>query len=132
MQAFILLVCVLCGATSGVVYDILFIARTIVCGVNKQAYTIKDKIFIFVCDLIYLSAFAVAFIYVCICFDIYTFRLYMLIGAALGALIYLKSFHLCIDFLIKRVYNSISKSIRSRKSNYEGRKARQNSGSNNR
>ncbi|MGN1060661.1 MAG: spore cortex biosynthesis protein YabQ [Candidatus Coproplasma sp.] len=132
MQAFILLTCILCGVASGFLYDLLYIARTIVCGVNKQKYTVKDKIFTFFCDVIYFAVFAATFVYVCVCFDFYTLRLFMLIGAAFGVLIYLKSFHLCIDFLIKKVYNSINKSIRSRKVSYEGRKAQQNSRSNNR
>ncbi len=132
MQAFILLTCILCGVASGVLYDVLYIARTIVCGVDKQKYTVKDKIFTFFCDLIYFAVFALAFVYMCVCFDFYTLRLFMLIGAALGVLIYLKSLHLCIDFLIKRVYNSINKSIWGKKGSYEGRKAQQNSRSNNR
>ncbi len=115
MQAFILLICVLCGAASGIVYDILFVARSIVCGVDRRKFTLKDKIFTFICDLIYFVVFAALFTYVCICFEIYTLRLYMLIGAAVGVLIYLKSFHIIIAFLIKKVYNSLNKSVRSKK-----------------
>ncbi|MGN0806884.1 MAG: spore cortex biosynthesis protein YabQ [Candidatus Coproplasma sp.] len=115
MQAFILLTCILCGAASGVLYDVLYIARTIVCGVDKQKYTLKDKIFTLICDLIYFAVFAAAFIYLCVCFDFYQLRAYMLVGLALGVLIYLKSFHLCIAFLIKTVYNKITKGIRSKR-----------------
>ena len=55
MQAFILLICILCGAVSGILYDVLYVARVIVCGVDKRSYTVKDKIFTFFCDLIYVD-----------------------------------------------------------------------------
>ena len=102
MQAFILLTCILCGAASGILYDVLYVARVIVCGADKQNYTVKDKIFTFFCDLIYFVVFALTFIYMCVCFDFFEFRLYMFIGLAFGALIYLKSLHLAIAFLIKK------------------------------
>lgn len=132
MQAFILLTCILCGAVSGILYDVLYVARVIVCGVDKCSYTVKDKIFTFFCDLIYFVVFALAFIYICVCFDFFELRLYMFIGLAFGALIYLKSLHLCIAFLIKKVYNRLDKSIRRKRVSNERRKAQQGSGGNNR
>ena len=132
MQAFILLICILCGAVSGILYDVLYVARVIVCGVDKRSYTVKDKIFTFFCDLIYFVVFALTFIYICVCFDFFEFRLYMFIGLVLGVLIYLKSLHLGIAFLIKKVYNRLDKSIRRKKVSNERRKAQQGSGGNNR
>ncbi len=132
MQAFIFLTCTLCGVASGVVYDVLYFARVFVCGADKAKYTVKDRIFTLICDLIYFAVFAAMFIFVSVCFGFYTLRLYMLIGAALGALIYLKSFHICIAFLIKKVYNVLNKCIRSKKDRHEGRKAQQNYGGNHR
>ncbi|MGN0812984.1 MAG: spore cortex biosynthesis protein YabQ [Candidatus Coproplasma sp.] len=132
MQAFILLTCILCGAASGILYDVLYIARTIVCGVDKQKYTVKDKIFTFFCDLIYFAVFAATFVYVSVCFDFYELRLFMLIGLALGVLIYLKSLHLAIAYLIKKVYNILNKRIRRKRVSNERRKAQQGSGGNNR
>ena len=126
MQAFILLICILCGAVSGILYDILYIARSIVCGIDKQKYTVKDKVFTFFCDLIYFAVFALIFVYVCVCFDFYELSLFMLIGLALGALIYLKSLHLAIAFFVNKVYNTIRKSIRRKRVSNEGRKAQQN------
>ena len=110
MQVFIFLTCVLLGVGSGVLYDILFIARAFVCGVNKSVYTVKDKIFTCICDIIYFLAFAVAFVFISVCFEFYSVRLYMLAGCALGAIIYMKSLHLIIAFLIKKVYNGINRS----------------------
>ncbi|MGN1373417.1 MAG: spore cortex biosynthesis protein YabQ [Candidatus Coproplasma sp.] len=132
MQAFILLTCILCGAVSGILYDVLYVARVIVCGVDRQSYTVKDKIFTFFCDFIYFAVFAGIFVYVCVCFDFYELRLFMLIGLAVGVLIYLKSLHSAIAFLIKKVYNYFNKRIRERRVSNERRKAQQSSGGNNR
>ncbi|MDE5789170.1 MAG: spore cortex biosynthesis protein YabQ [Clostridia bacterium] len=109
MQIFIFLTCALCGVISGVVYDILYIARAFVCGPDKAKFTLKDKIFTCICDLIYFIAFSVMFVFTSVCFEFYSLRLYMLIGCALGALIYLKSLHFIIAFLVRRVYNKIRK-----------------------
>lgn len=109
MQIFIFLTCALCGVCSGVVYDVLFIARAFVCGVDKAKFTIKDKIFTCVCDLIYFAVFAVMFVFTSVTFEFYSIRLYMLAGCAFGALIYLKSIHIFIAFLIKKVYNNLAK-----------------------
>ncbi len=109
MQIFIFLTCALCGVISGVVYDILYIARAFVCGLDKAKFTLKDKIFTCLCDLIYFIAFSAMFVFTSVCFEFYTIRLYMLIGCALGALIYLKSLHFIIAFLVRRVYNKINK-----------------------
>lgn len=109
MQVFIFLTCVLCGVCSGVVYDVLYLARTFVCGLNKAKFTVKDKIFTCLCDLIYFVVFAVMFVFISVTFEFYSIRLYMLAGCALGAIIYLKSLHIIIAFLIRKVYNSIEK-----------------------
>ena len=108
MQFFIFMTCMLCGILSGVVYDVLFIARTILCGTDKSAYTVKDKIFIIAADVLYCLVFAAGFIFTSVMFDFDGFRLYMLIGCFLGALIYLKSFHLIVAFFCKKVYNTIT------------------------
>ena len=109
MQIFIFLTCALCGVISGVVYDILYIARAFVCGLDKAKFTLKDKIFTCICDLIYFIAFSAMFVFTSICFEFYTIRLYMLVGCALGALIYLKSLHFIIAFLVRKVYNRLRK-----------------------
>lgn len=109
MQIFIFLTCALCGVISGVIYDILYIARAFVCGLNKSKFTVKDKIFTCLCDLIYFVAFSAMFIFTSVCFEFYSIRLYMLVGCALGALIYLKSLHLIIAFLVRKVYNKLRK-----------------------
>ncbi len=107
MQFFIFLTCLFCGVISGIVYDVLYIARCIVCGVNKREYTVKDKIFIICADLLYCLIFATGFIFVSVMFDFTSLRLYMLLGCVVGALVYLKSFHAIVAFFVKKVYNTI-------------------------
>ena len=107
MQVYIFIICLFCGVVSGVVYDILYIARCSLCGVDKSAYTVKDRVFLIICDLFYCLAFATGFIFVSVLFDFENLRAYMLIGCALGAFIYLKSFHIIVAFLVRKVYNVI-------------------------
>lgn len=111
------MICLFCGIVSGVVYDVLYIARTVLCGVDKTAYTVKDKIFIIAADFLYCLVFAAGYIFTSVMFDFEGLRLYMLIGCILGALIYLKSFHLIVAFFCKKVYNGITK----RKEKHGGR-----------
>lgn len=121
----------LCGVLSGAVYEILYVARVFVCGINKKKYTVKDKIFTILCDILYFAVFAAMFVFTSVTFEFYSLRLYMLIGCALGAIIYLKSLHVIIAICIKRVYNKLY-SYRVGKENAHGRrKAQKNSGGNN-
>ena len=92
MQIFIFITCLFTGIVSGVVYDVLYIARCVLCGPYMAAYTVKDKIFLVVCDLVYCAVLSAGF---------------MFIGCILGALVYLKSFHIIVAFFAKRVYNKI-------------------------
>ncbi len=108
MQVYIFIVCMFTGVTSGVAYDILYIVRCAVCGPDKSAYTLKDKIFLIICDLIYCIVFAAGFIFISVVCDLGRFRLFMFIGCALGALIYLKSLHIIVAFFVSKVYNIIT------------------------
>ena len=130
MQIFIFLTCALCGVCSGVVYDVLYVARAFVCGLDKSKFTIKDKIFTCLCDIIYFAVFAAMFIFTSVTFEFYSIRLYMLAGSALGAIIYLKSIHLIIAFFIRKVYNNIAKVKSGRGKRYGRGKTQQNSGGN--
>lgn len=116
-----------CGVVSGVVYEVLYIARVFVCGLNKRAYTVKDKIFTCLCDILYFAVFAVMFVFISVTFEFYSLRLYMLIGCALGAIIYLKSLHVIIAICIKKVYNKLNKYKIHKESAHERRKTQQNS-----
>lgn len=108
MQFYIFMVCMFTGIISGVVYDVLYIVRCALCGVNKSAYTVKDKIFLAVCDFLYCLVFAAGFVFISVLFEFGDFSLFMLIGCALGALIYLKSFHIIVAFFVHKVYNIVT------------------------
>lgn len=108
MQIYIFIICLFCGVISGVVYDVLYVARCSLCGIDKSAYTVKDKIFLIICDLLYCLVFAAGFIFVSVVFDFENLRAYMLIGCAIGAIIYLKSFHIIVAICVRKVYNIIT------------------------
>ncbi len=108
MRTYIFIVCMLCGVVSGVVYDVLYIARCVLCGPYKSGYTVKDRIFLVICDFLYCLVFAVGFVFVSVMFDFENVRWYMFLGCALGAVIYLKSFHIIVAFFVHKVYNNIT------------------------
>lgn len=113
--------CMLCGIVSGIAYDLLYIARCAVCGVHFRAYTVKDRIFTVACDILYCLIFAAGFIFTSVMFDFYELRLFMLVGCLLGALLYLKSFHVIVAFSVKKVYNRITeKKTTEKESSDEG------------
>lgn len=128
MQIFIFITCMFCGIVSGIFYDILYLARSFVCGINIRAYTLKDKIFLIACDILYFIVFAAGFIFVSVMFGFNSLRLYMLLGCALGALLYLKSFHIIVAFFVKKAYNKFST---FKEKNVERRKAQSHNGRNN-
>ena len=107
MDIFYFITCTCLGITSGIVYDILYIARSIVCGVHKQAYSVKDRIFTIVCDIIYCLFFALSYVFVSVMFGFGNLRLFMILGCVFGAILYLKSFHLFVAFFVNKLYNSI-------------------------
>jgi len=133
MQFFIFMICLFSGIISGTVYDVLYIARSVVCGVDKAKYTVKDKIFIIAADVLYCLVFAAGFVFVSVMFDFTSLRLYMLLGCFLGALIYLKSFHVIVAFCVRKVYNIVRKKTAKRKARkHSGRtKAQPHGGGNN-
>lgn len=97
-----------CGILSGAVYEVFYIARVFVCGAEVKVYTVKDKIFTCVCDVLYFLILAAGFLFCSYLFDFYAVRLYMVVGCALGVLLYLKSLHIILAFFIKKVYNKIN------------------------
>ncbi len=88
-------------------YDILYIARCIVCGVHIKKYSVKDKVFTIVCDIVYCLFLSVSFVFVSVMFGFSNLRLFMVLGCVLGAILYLKSFHLFVAFFVNKLYNKI-------------------------
>ena len=107
MDIFYFITCTCLGIVSGIVYDILYIARCIVCGVHKQAYSVKDRIFTIACDVIYCLFFAASYVFVSVMFNFDNIRVFMILGCVLGAILYLKSFHLIVAFFVNKLYNRI-------------------------
>lgn len=126
MQIFIFMICVLCGILSGVIYDILYVARCAVCGVFAHAYTVKDRIFTVACDLMYCLIFAAGFIFMSVMFDFYELRLFMFIGCAVGALLYMKSFHIIVAFSVKKVYNKLGIAVQQPRKRGKGKFRKKN------
>ena len=108
MAIFVFITCTCCGVISGIIYDILYIARSAVCGIRKEAFTVKDRIFTIACDILYCLIFAAGFVFMSVMFDFDSLRLYMLLACLFGAFLYLKSFHLIVAFFVKKVYNKIT------------------------
>lgn len=108
MQIFISLCCLLCGVASGVVYDLLYVIRCFICGVNTSLYTVKDKIFLVFCDLLYALVLTAGYIFMSVLFGFENLRLYMPVCCIAGAFIYLKSFHIIVAFFTDKVYNGLN------------------------
>ncbi len=105
MDIFYFITCTCLGILSGIVYDILYIARCIVCGLHKKNYSVKDKIFTIVCDILYCLFLSVSFVFVSVMFGFSNLRLFMILGCVIGAILYLKSFHLFVAFFVNKLYN---------------------------
>lgn len=103
------MICAFVGIVSGLFYDVLYVARISLCGADKGAYTVKDRIFIVAADILYCLAFAAGFIFTSVMFDFEGLRLYMLLGCLTGAVLYLKSFHEIVAFFVLKVYNKVRK-----------------------
>lgn len=107
MDVFYFITCTCLGIVSGIVYDILYIARCVVCGVHTKKYSLKDRIFTIACDVVYCLFFALAFVFTSVLFGFGNLRLFMILGCVLGALLYLKSFHIFVAFFVNKLYNKI-------------------------
>lgn len=105
-QIFIFLVCVLVGVTSGVVYEIFYIVRKI--SGDKEAVAI-------VFDAAFFLVFAAMSVFSAVLFSFPNFRVYMFLGNIFGLLLYLKSVHILVAFLLKVCYNKAGKAIKRRK-----------------
>lgn len=105
-QIFIFLVCVLVGVTSGVVYEIFYIVRKI--SGDKEAVAI-------VFDAAFFLVFAAMSVFSAVLFSFPNFRVYMFLGNIFGLLLYLKSVHILVAFLLKVCYNRARKVIKRRK-----------------
>lgn len=98
-QIYFFLICVLCGVVSGCVYDCLYIVKRLLPGRKVGASL----------DVLFFIVFAVMYIFLAVLFEFPSFRPYLFLGCLLGLLLYLKSVHIILDFLINMLYNKIEK-----------------------
>lgn len=121
----IFVVCVACGVAGGPVYDLLYAVWLALSGGGKdprRAFACRA-----VCDAAYWLALSAMFaaLSAALCFP--DVRLYMIAAVFAGALLYNKSLHIIVAFLINKLYNKVTKSVKAGKkglkSASEGRKA---------
>lgn len=94
-QVYTFFVCVASGAISGVVYDLFYVIKRFISG----------KITEISLDILFFILFAGIYIFTSVLFGLPEFRFFMFIGCLLGLLLYLKSFHIMLDFFINMLYN---------------------------
>jgi hypothetical protein len=122
------------GVLSGVVYDVFYVIRCLVCGVIFAEYSVWDKLFCGFLDILWFVCLALFYIFLSVLFSFSYFQIAPFLGIWLGFIIYLKSIHVLIAFFSRKVYNKLSykrrlahekrKAQKGRK-DYDGRKAQQ-------
>ena len=122
MQFFIFLICLCCGVVSGVFYDVLYIARSLIflrasrrssAKTDKVAKTVKaedtvkaaETVAAAVCDLLTFAFLSALYVLASVLFDFPDARFYMFLACFCGFLLYIKSFHILVAFLKKKLYN---------------------------
>ncbi len=111
-QITIFFVCAAVGIASGIIYDALYILRTIICG--SAPLGALARITVIACDIIYFVCLAAAFLACAYFLDFYEIRLYMLAACMGGALLYIKSMHVTVAIFINKVYNKHNKIKKSK------------------
>lgn len=106
-QIFVFLVCVLAGVASGLVYELFFLFRKL--SRDNRAVTVA-------LDIAFFFVFAAICVFIAVLFSFPDFRVYMFLGNIFGLILYLKSIHRIVAFLLKVCYNSAKKVLKRRKS----------------
>lgn len=104
MQLFIFLICLCCGIIAGVFYDVLYIARSLI-FLRVCRRTPANTVAAAVCDLLTFAALAALYVLASVLFGFPNARFYMFFACFCGILLYIKSFHLLVAFLINKLYN---------------------------
>lgn len=107
MQPFIFLICLCCGVVSGVFYDVLYVARSLI-FLRARRLSAAKTVAAAVCDLLAFAALAALYVLASVLFNFPNARFYMFLACFCGILLYIKSFHLMVAFLINKVYNRYS------------------------
>ena len=101
-QFYIFVACFAFGAFCGVIFSVASIF-------NKA---IKNKIACFFIDIILMCLYSVLFSIYSYKFNFSDLRAYMLFGILIGFIAYLKSFHIILAKLLKKIYNIINLKIK--------------------
>lgn len=99
-QIYFFSICVLCGAASGIVYDFLYVIKRFLPGK-------KTCIFL---DVLFFVVFAGMYVFLSVLLEFPDFRPYFFFGCLVGLVLYLKSMHIILAFLINMLYNKTEKS----------------------
>lgn len=110
MAVRIFLTCVLAGVAAGAVYDVLYAVRVFVGGGKG----LRGRIVLVACDLAFFAIYAALYVLLSVWLNFDGLRLYMLLGCALGTIIYIKSLHVFIAFFVKKGYNIIADRVNMR------------------
>ena len=81
--------------------------HAVLCAVWIKNLFVKDRIFTIICDLLYCLFLTASYIFISVLFGFGNIRLFMVLGCVLGAILYLKSFHIFVAFSVNKLYNNI-------------------------
>ena len=101
------------GAVSGVVYDLLYVVRAAAERAAGRRLLLRrtrfPHIVTAVCDILYAAFLAAFFVCVSVYFSFPDARAYMFVAIFTGILLYIKSFHIMVAFLVNKLYNRCTK-----------------------
>lgn len=115
MQIYIFLLCLACGVASGFAYDFLYLIRRAAAGAPAVKTKKREIIVTAVCDVIYALVLSALFVACSVAFSFPDVRLYMFAAVFSGALLYIKSLHIMVAFLVNKLYNRIAESVKCKK-----------------
>ncbi|MCD8041101.1 MAG: spore cortex biosynthesis protein YabQ [Clostridia bacterium] len=98
-----------CGVASGVLYDLFYVLRSLICGMPAETFTLKGRVAAGIADAIYLAFIVFLFVFCSVYFGFPYIRLYMIAAILCGIALYIKSFHKTVAFFIKKLYNKRAK-----------------------
>ena len=98
-QFYVFLSCLSFGGASGVIFFIFWLVK----------YKIKNKIIRAVIDVLTSLIVTVLYVFYSFYMQFPSFRAYMILGVILGIYLYVKSFHIILAILCKKIYNILKK-----------------------
>ena len=119
-QLSIFCICIGIGFAGGTIYEIFgFFRQTFRCGQGK------NKALGAILDILFCLTFAVFCVFLAVLLHFPNFRVYMIVGYAIGGIIYLKTLHRILAIFENVCYNVILEAVKRLK---KARKNSQNGG----